>query len=80
MSKLDRPALATKFLVALHDVSRRNPVAWRRISAISARTGIKGAQLDQVVAYVVTAGLVEQHVDDATLVVLTDRGWRSAGN
>ena len=55
----DRLALATKFVAALHDVSRRNPASWRRISAIGARTGIKGDQLDQVVADVVTAGLVE---------------------
>ncbi|GEP61706.1 hypothetical protein RSO01_88720 [Reyranella soli] len=30
---------------------------------IGARTGVKGDQLDQVVADVVTAGLVERHVD-----------------
>ena len=35
----DRLALATKFVVALHDVSCRNPASWRRISAIGARTG-----------------------------------------
>jgi hypothetical protein len=45
MSNLDRLTLATKFVAALHDVSRRNPAWWRRISAIGARMGIKGDQL-----------------------------------
>jgi hypothetical protein len=64
MPNLDRLTLATKFVTALQDASRRNPAAWRRISAIGARTGIKGAQLAQVVADVVTFGFVKQHVDD----------------
>ncbi len=33
MLKLDGPALTTKFVMALHDVSIRNPTSWRRISA-----------------------------------------------
>jgi hypothetical protein len=78
MSNLDRLTLATKFVTALHDVSRRNPAAWRRISAIGARTGIKGAQLDQVVADVVTFGFVKQHVDDPSFVTLTNEGWAVA--
>ena len=42
---------------------------------MGARTGIKGNQLDQVVADVVTAGMVEQHADDPSLVMLTNKGW-----
>ena len=76
----DRLALATKFVAALHDISRRNPASWRRISAIGARTGIKGDQLDQVVADVVTAGVVERRVDEPGLVILTGRGWAIAKN
>lgn len=75
MTKLDRPALATKFVMALHDVSRRNPTSWRRVSAIGARTGIKGTDLERVVADVVAAGLVEQRADDPCLILLTNRGW-----
>ena len=75
MSDLDRLTLATKFVAALHDASRRNPASWRRISAIGARTGIKGDQLEQVVADVVTAGLVERRVDDPGFVTLTNEGW-----
>ena len=74
MPKLDRMASATKFVMALHDVSRRNPTSWRRISAIGARTGTKGADLERVVADVVAAGLVEQRADDPSLIILTDRG------
>jgi len=75
MSNLDRITLATKFLAALRDVSRRNPATWRRISAIGARTGIKGDQLQQVVADIVTDGLVERRVDEPDLVILTNKGW-----
>ena len=75
MSKLDRLALATKFVFALHDACRRNPILWRRISAIGARTGIKGADLERVVADVVAAGLVEQRADDPSLIILTNSGW-----
>ena len=75
MPRLDRPALATKFVMALHDASIRNPTSWRRVSAIGARTGIKGAELDQVVAAAVAAGLVENRADISTLVRLTDKGW-----
>ena len=78
MSNLDRLTLATKFVTALYDVSRRNPTAWWRISAIGARTGIKGAQLDQVVADVVTFGFVKQHVDNPSFVTLTNEGWAVA--
>ena len=75
----DRLALATKFVAALHDVSRRNPASWRRISAIGARTGIKGDQLEQVVADAVTAGLVERRADEPGFVILTNEGWGSPG-
>jgi hypothetical protein len=78
ISKLDRLALATKFVMALHDVSRRNPTSWRRVSAIGARTGIKGADLD--VADVVAAGLVEQRADDPCVIILTNRGWDLASS
>ena len=78
MSDLDRLTLATKFVAALHDVSRRNPAAWRRASAIGARTGIKGAQLEQVVADVVTFGFVKRRVDDPSFVTLTNEGWVAA--
>jgi hypothetical protein len=60
----DRLALATKFVAALHDISRRNPASWRRISAIDTRTGIKGDKLEQVVADVAAAGVVERCVDE----------------
>jgi hypothetical protein len=80
MSTHDRLELATKFVAALHDVSRRNPASWRRISAIGARTSIKGDQLEQVVADVVTAGLVERRVDEPGLVILTSKGWAIARN
>ena len=80
MPKLDRLALATKFVMALHDVSRRNPTSWRRISAIGARTGIKGADLERVVADIVVAGLVEQRADDPSLIILTNRGWDLASS
>jgi hypothetical protein len=75
MLKLDRPVLTTKFVMALHDASIRNPTSWRRVSAIGARTGIKGAELDQVVAAAVAAGLVENRADNSSLVRLTDKGW-----
>ena len=42
--------------------------------------GIKGDELDQVVAYVVAAGLVERRVDERGLVILTSKGWSIAGN
>ena len=74
----DRLALAAKFVTALHDVSRRNPASWRRVSAIGARTGIKGDKLEQVVADVVAAGLVERRVDEPGLVILTSKGWAIA--
>jgi hypothetical protein len=80
MSKLDRPALTTKFVVALHDASIRNPASWRRISAIGARTGIKGGDLERVVADVVASGLVEQRADDSGLIILTNRGWDLASS
>ena len=80
MPKLDWVALATKFVMALHDVSRRNPTSWRRISAIGARTGIKGANLERVVAVVVAAGLVEQRADDPCFIILTNRGWDLASS
>jgi len=80
MPKLDRLALATKFVMALHDVSRRNPTSWRRISAIGARTGIKGADLERVVADVVAAGLVEQRADDPWVIILTNSGWDLASS
>jgi|SRR5215213_4082500 len=73
--KLDRLVLATKFVMALHDVSRRNPTSWRRISAIGARTGIKGADLERIAADDVAAGLVEQRADDPSLIILTNRRW-----
>ena len=76
----DRLALATKFVAALHDISRRNPASWRRISAIDARTGIKGDKLEQVVADVAAAGVVERRVDEPGLVILTSRGWAIAKN
>jgi hypothetical protein len=75
MSELDRLALTTKFVAALHDVSLRNPTTWRRVSAIGARTGIKGAELDQVVAEAVAAGLVEHRAANPGIVILTSRGW-----
>ena len=74
----DRLALATKFVAALVDASRRNPSTWRRVSAIGARTGIKGDELDQVVVDVVAAGLVERRVDEPGLVILTSKGWAIA--
>ncbi len=74
----DRLTLAIKFVAALHDASRRNPASWRRISAIGARTGIKGALLDQVVADAVTLGLVKRRVDDPSFVTLTNEGWAIA--
>jgi hypothetical protein len=78
MFDLDRAALTTKFVMALHDASMRNPTSWRRISAIGARTGIKGVELDQVVADAVAAGVVEQRPDDPSFVSLTAKGWRLA--
>ena len=75
MLKLDRPALTTKFVMALHDASIRNSRAWRRVSAIGARTGIKGAELDQVVARAIAAGLVQHRADNPSLVSLTNKGW-----
>ena len=80
MLQSDPVALAAKFLAALQDVSRRNPASWRRISAIGARTGISGAQLERIVYVVVTAGLVEHHVNDASLIMLTSKGWAIAGS
>jgi hypothetical protein len=80
MPQLDRLALATKFVMALHDVSRRNPTSWRRISAIGARTGIKAADLERVVADVVAAGLVQQQADDPCRIILTNRGWDVASS
>jgi hypothetical protein len=80
MPTLDRLAMATKFVTALHDASRGNPTSWRRISAIGARTGIKGTDLERVVADVVAAGLVEQRADDPSLIILTNRGWDLAGS
>ena len=76
MLKLDRPALTTKFVMALHDASIRNPTSWRRVSAIGARTGIKGADLERVVADVVAAGLVQQRADDPSLE--PDEQWLAA--
>jgi len=76
----DRIALATKFVAALHDISRRNPASWRRISAIGARTVIKGDKLEQVVADVVAAGFVERRADEPCLVILTSEGWAIAGS
>jgi hypothetical protein len=76
--ELDRDTLAMKFIAALYDASRRNPASWRRLSAIGARTGIKGVQLEQAVADAVTAGLVEQRLDDTSLVMLTNKGWTVA--
>jgi hypothetical protein len=55
MLKIDRVALTTKFVMALHQASIRNPATWRRVSAIGARTGIKGAELNQVVVDAVAA-------------------------
>jgi hypothetical protein len=78
MLDLDRPALTTKFVMALHDASIRNPTSWRRISAIGARTGIKGVELDQVVADAVAAGVVERRRADLRFVSLTAKGWRLA--
>jgi len=75
MAKLDHLALVTKFVAALHDVSLRNPASWRRVSAIGARTGVSGAELDQVVADAVAAGLVEHRLDNLSLVRLTNKGW-----
>ncbi len=75
MPTLDRLTLATKFVAALHDVSQRNPAQWRRINAIGARMGIRGAQLEQVVADVVNLGLVKRRVDDPSFVTLTNEGW-----
>lgn len=80
MPTLDRLALATKFMTALYDASRRNPTSWRRMSAIGARTGIKGADLERVAADVVAAGLVEQRAGDPSLIILTNRGWDLAGS
>jgi hypothetical protein len=80
MPKLDRLALATKFVLALHDASRCNPTSWRRISAIGARTGFKGADLEWAVADAVAAGLVEQRADDPSLIILTNRGWDLASS
>jgi len=77
--EFDRLAQAIKFLAALHDVSRRSPTSWRRISALSARTGIRGARLELVVCDIVTAGLVQQHLADAGLVILTSKGWAVVG-
>ena len=73
--KPDRLTLATKFVMALHDACRGNPTSWRRISAISARTGIKGDDLERTLADVVAAGLVEQRDDDPSLITLTNSGW-----
>ena len=58
MLKLDRPVLTTKFVMALHDASIRNPASWRRISAIGARTGIEDADLERGVADIAAAGPV----------------------
>ena len=71
----DHLALVLKFVAALQDVSRRNPASWRRISAIGARTGIKGAELEQVVADAIAVGLVDRRVEDPELISLTPRGW-----
>lgn len=80
MPKPDHLAQTMKFVAALYDASRRNPASWRRVSAIGARTGLKGAQLEQAVADAVTEGLVEQPIDDASLVMLTNKGWAVARN
>jgi len=66
--------------MALYDASLRNPTSWRRVSAIGARTGIRGADLERVVAHVVAAGLVEQRADDTGLIILTNRGWDLANS
>ena len=79
MLNLNGPALTTKFIMALHDASIRNPASWRRVSAIGARTGIKGVELDQVVARAVAAGLVQHPEDNSSLVSLTNKGWLLAG-
>jgi hypothetical protein len=78
MLNLDRLTLATKLVTARYDASLHNPSSWRRLSALSARTGIKGDQLDQAVADVVSAGLAERHADDAGLLILTNEGWAFA--
>jgi hypothetical protein len=72
MPKLDRLALPTKFVMAFHDVSRRDPTSWRRNSAIGGCTGIKGADFERVAAD--AAGLVQQRADDPSLIILTNRG------
>jgi hypothetical protein len=61
--------------MALHDASIRNRTSWRSVSAIGARTGIKGVELDQVLADAVAAGLVEHRTDNPNLVSLTNKGW-----
>ena len=78
--KLDRLTLATKFVMALHDACRGNPTSWRRISAIGARTGIKGDDLERTLADLVAAGLVEQRADDPSVIILTNRGWDLASS
>lgn len=50
------------------------------ISAIGARTGIKGADLERVVADVVAAGLMERQSDNPCLIILTNRGWGLASS
>ena len=77
MLELDRPALMTKFVMALHDASIRNPKLWRRVSAIGARTGTNGAEVDQIVA---AACFVDQRADDPCLIMLTNRGWDVASS
>jgi hypothetical protein len=78
MWNLDRSTLVAKFLAALHDASRRSPMSWRRVSAISARTGITNELRDMVVHDLVTSGLVQQHANDVRLIMLTDKGWEVA--
>ena len=56
---------AMKFVAALHDVSKRNPASWRRVSAMGARTGMQGAQLEQAGEDAITAGLVVRRADAA---------------
>ena len=42
--------------------------------------GIKGDELEQDIADVVTAGLVERHVDKPGFVILRTKGWAIARN
>lgn len=70
----DRLALATAFVAALHQTSRKRPQAWRSAGSIGKTAGIEDPSLlAQAIRDAVTAGLVYRRVND-DFVLLTDKG------